>query len=144
MPTMTKDVRLPAGHHGAAPSSAGNLQDAKSEYRTTPRTSLKKRTRQRRSARNALTLLQADGMRLVLIALHEGAEMKTHTAPGIISVQLLEGHLGFEAEGQTTKLKPGKLLTLQTGLPHRVVARRESVFLLTMANPAAERPEASL
>jgi quercetin dioxygenase-like cupin family protein len=87
-----------------------------------------------RSDRNALTLLQADGMRLVLIALHEGAEMKTHIAPGIISVQVLEGHLGFEAEGQTTELKPGQLLTLQTGRPHRVVARQESVFLLTMAN----------
>ena len=95
-----------------------------------------------RSARNALTLLQGDGMRLVLIALHEGAEMKTHTAPGIISVQVLEGHLGFEAEEQTTELKPGQLLTLQTGRPHRVVARQESVFLLTMANPAAERQEA--
>ncbi|MGY3090886.1 quercetin dioxygenase-like cupin family protein [Hymenobacter sp. UYAg731] len=87
-----------------------------------------------RSDRNALTLLQADGMRLVLIALHEGAEMKTHTAPGIISVQVLEGHLGFQAEGHTTELKPGQLLTLQTGVPHRVVAWQESVFLLTMAN----------
>lgn len=95
-----------------------------------------------RSDRNALTLLQADGMRLVLIALHAGAEMKTHTAPGIISVQVLEGHLGFQAEGQTAELKPGQLLTLQTDLPHSVVARQESVFLLTMANPAAERQEA--
>ncbi|MGY3090856.1 quercetin dioxygenase-like cupin family protein [Hymenobacter sp. UYAg731] len=90
-----------------------------------------------RSDRNVLTLLQADGMRLVLIALHEAAEMKTHTAPGIISVQVLEGHLGFQAEGQTTELKPGQLLALQTSMPHRVVARQESVFLLTMANPAA-------
>lgn len=92
-----------------------------------------------RSDRNALTLLQADGMRLVLIALHEGAEMKTHTAPGIISVQVLEGHLAFEAEGQTAELQPGQLLTLQTGVPHRVVARQESVFLLTLANPAAQQ-----
>ena len=92
-----------------------------------------------RSDRNALTLLQADGMRLVLIALHEGAEMKTHTAPGIISVQVLEGHLGFQAEGQTAELKPGKLLALQSNLPHNVVARQESVFLLTIANPAAQK-----
>jgi len=91
------------------------------------------------SDRNALTLLQADGMRLVLIALHEGAEMKTHTAPGIISVQVLEGHLGFQAQGQTAELKPGQLLTLQTDLPHSVVARQESVFLLTLANPAAQQ-----
>ncbi len=90
-----------------------------------------------RSDRNALTLLQGDGMRLVLIALHEGAEMKTHTAPGIISVQVLEGHLGFKAEGQTAELKPGQLLTLLADLAHSMVARQESVFLLTMANPAA-------
>ena len=38
----------------------------------------------------------------------------------------------------------GKVDVLQTGLPHRVVARQESVFLLTMANPAAERQEASI
>ncbi|MFD1470266.1 cupin domain-containing protein [Hymenobacter caeli] len=91
-----------------------------------------------RSDRNALTLLQADGLRLVLIALHAGAEMKTHAAPGIISVQVLEGHLGFQAEGQTVELKPGQLLTLQANLPYSVAARQESVFLLTMANPAAK------
>ena len=91
-----------------------------------------------RSDRNALTLLQADGLRLVQIAPHEGAEMKKHAAPGIISVQVLEGHLGFQAEGQTVEMKPWQLLTLQANLPYSVVARQESVFLLTMANPAAK------
>src|SRR5690606_4157723 len=38
--------------------------------------------------RNAITLFKSDGMRVVLIALHAGSEMKTHTAPGIISVQV--------------------------------------------------------
>src|SRR5690606_38577856 len=41
--------------------------------------------------RNAITLFKSDGMRVVLIALHAGSEMKTHAAPGIISVQVLEG-----------------------------------------------------
>ena len=59
-----------------------------------------------RSDRNALTLLQADGLRLVQIAMHEGAEMKPPAAPGIISVQVLGGHLGFQVEGQTVELKP--------------------------------------
>jgi quercetin dioxygenase-like cupin family protein len=89
------------------------------------------------SDRNALTLLQSDGMRLVLLALHAGAELKTHTAPGPISVQVLEGHISFQAEGQKAELRPGQLLTLHAGLPHRVVARQESVFLLTLASPAA-------
>lgn len=70
---------------------------------------------------------------------HEGAEIKTHTAPGVIGVQVLGGYLGFEAEGPIMELKPGLLLTLQTNLPHSMVARQESVFLLIMANPAAEK-----
>ncbi len=89
--------------------------------------------------RNALTLLQSDGMRLVLIALHEGAELKTHTAPGPISVQVLEGHISFRAEEQTSELQPGQVLTLHARLPHSVLARQDSVFLLTLASPAAAR-----
>ncbi len=39
--------------------------------------------------------VQADEMRLVLIVLHEGEDMTTPTAPGIVSVQVVEGHFGF-------------------------------------------------
>ncbi|WP_019947833.1 cupin domain-containing protein [Hymenobacter aerophilus] len=83
--------------------------------------------------RNALTLLHSDGMRVVMIALHEGAELKTHTAPGPISVQVLEGHIGFGAQEQMLELQAGQLVTLHAGLPHSVTARQESVFLLTLA-----------
>ncbi|WP_071843885.1 cupin domain-containing protein [Hymenobacter sp. DG25A] len=84
------------------------------------------------SDRNALTLFKSDGMRLVLMALHEGATLKTHTAPGIISVQVLEGLLDFRTAAQAVELGPGELLTLQAGIPHRVEALEESVFLLTL------------
>ena len=42
------------------------------------------------SDRNAITVFKTDGMRIVLIALHKDAEMKKHTADGIISVQVME------------------------------------------------------
>lgn len=90
------------------------------------------------SDRNALTLFKSDGMRLVLMALHEGAELKTHTAPGTISVQVLEGRIRFHTEAQTAELAPGQVLTLHAGIPHSVVALQEAVFLLTLA-PAAAR-----
>ena len=38
---------------------------------------------------NAITVFKTDGMRIVLIALHKDAEMSTHTADGMISVQVL-------------------------------------------------------
>ncbi len=50
------------------------------------------------SDRNAITVYKTTGMRIVLVALHQGAEMKTHTAPGIISVQVLEGKIRFTTE----------------------------------------------
>ncbi len=85
------------------------------------------------SDRNSITIFKTNGMRLVLIGLHQGAEMKTHTARGIISVQVLEGQIKFTTEQQTSELGEGQMLTLHTGIPHSVLALKESVFLLTLA-----------
>jgi quercetin dioxygenase-like cupin family protein len=40
-------------------------------------------------------------MCIVLIALHKGAVMNTHTAQGMISVQVLEGKMTFAADKQS-------------------------------------------
>jgi quercetin dioxygenase-like cupin family protein len=88
--------------------------------------------------RNAITLFKSDGMRVVLIALHAGSEMKTHTAPGIISVQVLEGQIIFKTEKQTAELNKGQMLTLHKGVPHSVVASVESTFLLTLSTPSSD------
>jgi quercetin dioxygenase-like cupin family protein len=87
----------------------------------------------RNGDRNAITIFKSDGMRIVLIALHEGAEMKTHKAPGMISVQVLEGNIIFKTEQETTDRTAGQMLVLHTGIPHSVVAKTASVFLLTLA-----------
>lgn len=83
--------------------------------------------------RNAITIFKSDGMRLVLIALHTGAELKTHTAPGIISVQVLEGEIIFGTEQKTAKLTEGQMVTLHKGVPHSIFANKESTFLLTLS-----------
>ena len=83
--------------------------------------------------RTAITLFKSDSMRVVLIALHAGSEMKTHTAPGIISVQVLSGRINFRTEQRTAELSEGQMLTLHAGIPHSVLAYEESSFLLTMA-----------
>lgn len=85
------------------------------------------------SDRNAITIFKTDGMRIVLVALHAGAEMKTHTAAGIISVQVLEGQIKFSTEQQSAELDKGQMVALHAGIPHSVFAKEESVFLLTLA-----------
>ncbi|MCE7063614.1 cupin domain-containing protein [Dyadobacter sp. CY343] len=84
--------------------------------------------------RNAITIFKTGGMRLVLIALHKGAEMKTHTAPGIISVQVLEGHITFTTEQKTAERSAGQMLALHAGIAHKVFANAESLFLLTISS----------
>lgn len=92
------------------------------------------------SDRNALTLFKSDTLRLVLTALHAGATMETHTAKGIISVQVLTGRLTFSTAVQTVELGIGQLLTLQAGVPHSVTALQETTFLLTLAAGKASQP----
>ena len=90
------------------------------------------------SDRNAITVFKTDGMRIVLIALHKDAELIKHTAAGIISVQVLEGQILFTTSEQTVELSKGQMLTLHKGIPHSVLAKEETVFLLTLTTTSEE------
>ncbi len=92
-----------------------------------------------KSDRNAITIFKTNSLRLVLVGMHQGAEMKTHTAPGIITLQVLEGKILFTTEEQTVEMGERQMLALHTGIPHSVAAIEESVFLLTLAIPNSEK-----
>lgn len=83
--------------------------------------------------RNAMTVFKTDGMRIVLVALHEEAVLVRHIAQGIISVQVLEGKVSFNTDSQSVILEKGQMIALHKGEPHSVAAIKESVFLLTIA-----------
>jgi len=85
--------------------------------------------------RTAITVFKTDDLRIVLIALHAGAEMKPHTAPGVISVQVLKGKINFATDQDHEDLEPGQMITLHKRIPHHVKAYEDSLFLLTMATP---------
>ena len=82
--------------------------------------------------RNAMTVYKTNGMRIVLLALHKDAELKRHTAEGIISVQVLDGKINFGTDDKTVELDKGQMIALHKGLHHSVKAIKESVFLLTL------------
>lgn len=89
------------------------------------------------SDRNAITVFKTDGMRIVLIALHKNAEMAKHTADGMISVQVLEGQILFTTEEQSVELGQGEMLALHENVPHSVLAKEETIFLLTLTTTLA-------
>ena len=89
------------------------------------------------SDRNAITVFKTDRMRIVLIALHKDAEMKKHTADGMISVQVMEGQILFTTEDQSVELGQGEMLALHKNVSHSVLAKEETIFLLTLTTTLA-------
>lgn len=94
--------------------------------------------------RNAITVFKTSGLRIVLIALHEGAEMARHTAGGLISVQVLEGRIQFNTDHQSVELSQGQMLALHEYIPHSVRALKETTFLLTLTTAPAVSKETFL
>src|SRR5665213_3256267 len=82
---------------------------------------------------------QTNGMRIVLIALHAGAEMKTHTADGIISIQVIDGRMKFNADNRSVELNKGQILALHKGIQHSVLAVEETLFLLTLTTTLEDK-----
>lgn len=99
---------------------------------------IKQETTWKDSDRNAITVYKTNGMRIVLIALHSGAEMVKHTANGIINLQVIEGQIKFSTDEGTIELSKGQIVALHKQIPHSVLAKTESVFLLTLTTTLEE------
>ena len=93
---------------------------------------IKEEEQWKKTDRNAITIFKSLVMRIVLIALHKGAQMKAHTATGEISIQVIEGEMQFITTYQTVILSAGQMLVLKEGIVHSVLAKTETVFLLTL------------
>lgn len=86
----------------------------------------------KKSDRNAITVFKTDGMRIVLIAMHKGAKMIKHVVNGMISIQVLQGKIQFDTDNRSEELGEGQMLALHESIPHSVLAKKKTVFLLTL------------
>ena len=93
----------------------------------------------RKHGRDSFTLVRDPGMDVILTVLNAGTHLSKHSAPGPISVLVLEGRIAFTAHGQRLELGPHCLVTvtLPTHVPHEVEALEESAILITIASPVA-------
>ena len=78
-------------------------------------------------------ILETDFTKEIRILMLENQEMKEHQTPFPIVVELLEGEIIFGVEGQNYEVKKGDLLTLSGGVPHNLIAKKESVIRLTLS-----------
>jgi hypothetical protein len=56
--------------------------------------------------RNTKTIQRESGLSVLLIVMQSGAFLSEHTAPGALTVQVLEGRIAFFSEGQQVEVGP--------------------------------------
>jgi quercetin dioxygenase-like cupin family protein len=94
------------------------------------------------AGRYSQSLVKTEAMRIVMISMDKGAELKEHHVDGPISVQVLKGAVKFAAAGKEQILKTGNVIMLRPSIKHEVEALEDSAFLLTISWPEASRLEA--
>lgn len=85
-----------------------------------------------RGGHRQMTLLQRGRVTQVLFAFEEGGRLKKHSAPGLVTIQVLDGRLEVEAGGQDHELPAGYALVMDRDVPHDVRAPERSAMLLTV------------
>ncbi len=85
--------------------------------------------------RTAKTLAKSGGLRVTLVVLDGGMTLEPEAAAGGATVQLLEGRLRVQTDGDAWELVPGDLIALGHNLRQPLRAVDRSAFLITVAWP---------
>jgi quercetin dioxygenase-like cupin family protein len=85
--------------------------------------------------RDSLSLVRDPDVDMILVVLKAGGRLNEHTAPGPISVLVLEGRIVFSTQGQQLEAGAHDLITLPVLVPHAVEALEPSAILITIAAP---------
>ena len=78
------------------------------------------------------TLVKTETLEIIRLVLPAGKKISEHKAPGVLTVQCLEGHVRFGVDGEARELTQGDLLYLKPAQPHNVEAQQDSSLLLTL------------
>jgi quercetin dioxygenase-like cupin family protein len=74
-------------------------------------------------------------MEIIRLVLPKDKKIATHTVPGEITVQCIEGKVAFTALEQTFDMEPSRMLYLTAGQPHSLRAVEDSSLLVTILLP---------
>ena len=86
----------------------------------------------RGQARRGVTLLKQGGLSLVLTHLHAWATLQEHAAPGVATVQVLDGHVRLGVGDESLDVPAGRLVAFNAGVRHSVEALEDSTLLVTL------------
>lgn len=81
------------------------------------------------------TLFKTDALEAIRLVAPAGHEIKTHSAPGELTLQCLRGKVAFETMGRTIELSEGQMVYLAAREPHALKAHEDAELLLTIEFP---------
>ena len=84
---------------------------------------------------NAITLTKSERMSIVLIAMHNGSEIKMQQVEGTMSLHIIKGKIKFTTENESVIIHEDKLLVMHKNIKHSLFAIEETIFLLTTVSP---------
>lgn len=84
------------------------------------------------------TLARENGLRTLLLHLGAGEQIPEHQTRGAITVHCLKGEGTFVCGDERAELQPAMLISLAPGTPHSVIAREETVLLVTISERIQE------
>ena len=85
-----------------------------------------------RDGHRQITIFHRAPIAHVLFAFEPGGKLAEHTAPGEVTIHVLEGELHVQAEGREHRMRAGSILILGKDVPHDVRAAQTSAMLLTV------------
>jgi quercetin dioxygenase-like cupin family protein len=86
---------------------------------------------------SAKTLVKDGPLRVVLIGLVRGSQLREHKAEGPVVIQSIQGEAQVTTADATDRLAPGSLLVFGPGIAHSVEATDDCVLTLTIAAQAS-------
>jgi quercetin dioxygenase-like cupin family protein len=87
------------------------------------------------SVHTARTLAKLDTIRLTLMKLSANSTIREHQVAHQVSLQTVSGHVVVHVEGQPLEMPAGHVIVLARGIAHDIVAKEDSVVLLTVSAP---------
>lgn len=81
-------------------------------------------------------MAKTDVLRVTLVLLESGAVLNPESVTGGASLQVLDGRLQVQTEGERWELSSGDLIVLEDNLREPVTALQETAFLVTVAWPS--------
>lgn len=87
----------------------------------------------RRSGRLGRTMARSGRLRVTLVALNAGVEVGTHQADSPMTIQIVQGRIGFRVGDQEHEMAAGEVLFFGPGEAHDIRALEESALLLTIS-----------